>query len=176
MSRLLTHRGFTLGHLDAPGAGYLDFPLTDVLYRRMETTHDWVNDFGYLTDVITAAKQVLFNTRGQFILAHQLKEPSSPWVMHFTISTLRYLCGEPRTMSLENYRDLMLYHPQESAVVADHGQLIRDLGLQWMFSTNPGKLIGKWLEQEDGLTDLVMSLQLIGGSLPDGWHDRSEAA
>lgn len=175
MSRIQTHRGFTVEHSDISAAGYLDFPLVDTLYHRMETTHDWVDSFEYLTDVAKAAKQVLFNNRGQFILAQQLKEPSSPWVLHFTLSTLRFLAGEARAISLENYRDLMLYHPRE-AVVVDHSALIRELKLQWVFSTHPGQLISRWLCQEDGLTDLVMSLQLIGGGLPEGWHDRSQAA
>lgn len=174
MNRLRTHRGFTVENAPGVSRGYLDLPLVDMLYKRMETTHNWEHDFSYLTDVVRAAKQVLFNQRGQFILAHQLRTTCSPWVLHFTVNTLRYLNGEPRQLSLENYRDLMVFHPRDE-VLADHSALIRTHDLGWLFSATPEEIICKWLSCEDGLTDLVLSLHLVGGSLPADWHDRSEA-
>ncbi len=173
MNQIRTHRGFIVG----PGTikGYLDLPLVDELYKRMETTHDFAADFGYLNDTLKAAKQVLFNNAKQFIILQQLKNDAPYWVKHFSLSTLRYLNGEPRALALENYRDLMLFHPKDVTSM-EHGELIRTHQLEYAYASTPGQIIGRWLAQEDGLTDLVMSLQLIAGALPEGWHDRSQAA
>lgn len=175
MSHLKTHRGFSVDAQSAHPHGFIDLPLVDRLYHRMETTHDFADDFGYLQDVLHAGKQLLFTRQGRFILAQQVKTPCSRWVLDFTLSTLGYIKGNgPRKMALENYRDLMIFHPKD-IIEADAGALIRAHGLDMFFTASPGDILGWWLSQEGGLTDLVQSLQLIGGSLPEGWHEHSGA-
>lgn len=175
MSILKTHRGFILDSKSSHPAGYIDLPLVDTIYHHMETVDLFQNDFGYLEDVLRAAKQVLFDSKGRFILINQLKERPSAWVLSFTLSTLRFINGEQRQVSLENYRDLMVFHPSD-AVVVDYGKLVREHNLGWFFEASAGQILAAWLAQEDGLTDLVQSLHLVAGSLPEGWHDRSDAA
>jgi len=175
MTVLKTHRGFALDAQSAHPAGYVDLPLVDTLYHRMETTNDFVGDFDYLQDVTQAAKQLLFNSAGHFILTQQLKTPCSNWVLNFTLSTLGFINGRARNMALENFRDLMVFHPVD-VVSADFSKLVRELDLGWMFTATAGDIIGTWLSREDGLTDLVMSLKLIGGSLPKDWHEYSDAS
>lgn len=171
MSHLKTHRGFTL---DANGShGYVDLPVIDTLYHHMETTNNFAEDFGYVKDVLKAAKQMLFDRTGRFILAKQLHTPCSHWVFNFTVSTLAFIGGEPRKLSLENYRDLMLFHPKD-IVAVDAKAIIREQNLGWIFDVDASTILSRWLSQEDGLTDLVMSLNLIGGSLPPGWYHQTE--
>ncbi|MCY1352911.1 hypothetical protein D9M68_19450 [compost metagenome] len=175
MSVIKTHRGFILDTASNHPAGYIDLPLIDKLYHRMETINNFELDFSYLEDVVAAAKQVLFTRTGKFILLNQLKEHQSNWVMNFSISTLNYINGKTRALALENYRDLMVFHPTDTISV-DAGKLIRENDYGWMFEASKGEIIAAWLSQEDGLTDLVVSLYLIAGSLPDGWHEHSAAA
>lgn len=174
MTVLRTHRGFVLDSRSSHPEGYIDLPLVDTLYQRMEATHDWHDDFEYLEQVVKAAKQLLFTKDDRFILTSQLKEPLPHWVLKFTLSTLDFLNGKPRQLSLENFRDLMVFHPQD-AVTHDHSKAIRDNNYGWMFQATSGDIVSAWLSQEDGLTDLVMSLYLIGGKLPSDWHSKSEA-
>lgn len=171
MNHLMTHRGFTLA---VEGQrGYVDLPVIDRLYHHMETTNNFAEDFNYVADTLKAARQMLFDRNGRFILAQQLNIPCSHWVFNFTVSTLAYISGEPRKLSLENYRDLMLFHPKDvvavnaKAVVAAHN-------LGWLFSADPSTILTRWLSHEDGLTDMVMSLNLIGGSLPAGWYHQTD--
>jgi len=172
MSGLKTHRGFTL---DPNGQrGYLDLPLIDTLYHHMETKANFEHDFDYVKDVVRAAKQVLFNRKGDFILAQQLNIPCSHWVFNFAVSTLAYIQGQPRKIELENYRDLLLFHPTD-LVSVDGSRIVRENNFGWYFGVDAGKIIQRWLAQEDGLTDLVMSLNLIAGSLPPGWFHQTEA-
>ncbi|MND13072.1 hypothetical protein D3C76_670990 [compost metagenome] len=171
MSQLLTHRGFTISQGDKHG--YLDLPLIDTLYHHMETNNHFAGDFGFVQDVLKAAKQILFDRNGQFLLARQLNIPCSHWVFNFTVSTLAFISGVPRKLSLENYRDLMLFHPQD-IVAADSKAVVRQQDLGWVFSADASVILSRWLQQEDGLTDLLMSLNLIGGSLPAGWYHQTE--
>ncbi|MNN81641.1 hypothetical protein D3C81_1984880 [compost metagenome] len=69
----------------------------------------------------------------------------------------------------------MIYHPTD-VVMPDHGKLIRELDLGWFFGASAGDILASWLGQEDGLTDLVQTLHIVGGSLPAGWHEHSGAA
>ncbi len=172
MSHIKTHRGFVLDSSTRPG--YLDLPLVDTLYHHMETEVGFEHDYDYVKNVIQAARQILFDAKGQFVLAKQLHAPCSHWVLNFTVSTLKYISGEPRSIELENYRDLMPFHPKD-VVKVDPSAIIRENNLAWMFTSDPGTIISCWLGQEDGLTDLVMSLNLIAGSLPTGWHEHSAA-
>ncbi|MNP89090.1 hypothetical protein D3C85_14900 [compost metagenome] len=174
MSVLRTHRGFVLDNKSSQPEGFVELPVVESLYHRMETTHDWADDFDYLEQVIAAAKQLLFSRDGRFILTSQLKEPTSAWVLKFTASTLNFLNGTARQLSLENFRDLMVFHPKDVASY-DHARAIRENNWGWMFQATPGEIISAWLSQEDGLTDLVMSLYLIGSPLPSDWHGKSEA-
>lgn len=173
MSSLKTHRGFTLS--TGGKHGYVDLPVIDTLYHHMETTHNFIEDFGYVADVLKAAKQMLFDSNGQFILAKQMNTPCSHWVFNFTVSTLAFISGEPRKISLENYRDLMVYHPKD-IVAVDSSAIVRQQNLGWVFGADASTILTKWLSREDGLTDLVVSLWLIGGSLPDGWFHHTDAA
>jgi len=175
MSHLKTHRGFSVDTQSSHPTGYIDLPLVDTLYHRMETTHDFGHDLDYLQDVLKAAKQLLFTRHGRFVLAHQVKTPCSRWVLDFTLSTLDFIngCG-PRKMAMENYRDLMVYHPKDVAQ-ADAEKLVRERSLGWFFTATPGEVLSAWLSREDGLADLVQTLYLVGGGLPDGWHEHSEA-
>jgi hypothetical protein len=175
MSVIKTHRGFIMDKASSHPAGYIDLPLIDRLYHRMETVTNFEHDFGYLEDVVAAAKQVLFTRTGKFVLLEGLKELQSHWVMNFSISTLNFINGKARALALENYRDLMVFHPKDAAAV-DASKIIRDNDYGWMFTATPGEIIADWLAKEDGLTDLVFSLHLIAGSLPDNWHERSDAA
>lgn len=170
-----THRGFILDTASQQPAGYVDLPLIDKLYHRMESVNDFEHDFDYLEDVVAAAKQILFTRSGYFVLLNQLKNKPSHWVMNFTLSSLGYLNGKPRAMSLENYRDLMVFHPQDQVDI-DYGKVIRENDFGWMYKATKGEIISAWLSKEDGLTDLVLSLYLIAGGLPAGWHDHSDAA
>jgi len=175
MSHLKTHRGFTVAVGAAYQEGYVDLPAVDTLYHRMETTRDFAEDYQYLQDVLQAAKQLLFTRDGRFILIKQVHVPCSHWVMNFALSTLGFIQGQPRTMALENFRDLLVFHPND-VVKVNSSQLIRDHKLDWFFTATPGEILGCWLSREDGLTDLVQTLHLVGGSLPDGWHKHSDAA
>lgn len=172
MSHLKTHRGFTL---DINGdSGYVDLPVIDTLYHHMETNNNFAEDYGYVKDVLKAAKQMLFDRNGRFILAKQLNTPCSHWVFNFTVSTMAFIGGEPRKLSLENYRDLLLFHPTD-IVKVDASGVIREQNFGWVFDADASTILSKWLAMEDGLTDLVMSLNLIGGSLPPGWYHQTEA-
>lgn len=175
MTILRTHRGFVLDSNSKQPAGFVDLPVVDTLYHRMETTHDWQDDFDYLNQTVAAAKQLLFNGHGRFIIAKQLREPVSHWVLKFAYSTLDFINGKERQISLENFRDLMVFHPKDLAKTENVDRLIRENDYAWFFTASPEEIISKWLSREDGLTDLVMSLQLIGGALPADWHDNSEA-
>lgn len=169
---LKTHRGFSL--TTDSRTGYVDLPVIDTLYHHMETNNNFADDFGYVQDVLKAAKQMLFDSKGQFILARQMTTPCSHWVFNFTVSTLAYISGEPRKLSLENYRDLMLFHPAD-IVAVDSAAIVRQHNLGWVFTADASTILTRWLSHEDGLTDLVMSLNLIGGSLPNGWYHQTEA-
>lgn len=175
MSHLKTHRGFTLDARSSGPEGYIDLPLVDTLYHHMETRHDFAGNLDYLQDVLQAAKQLMFTRDGRFILSQQLKTPCSHWVLAFSLSTLGFINGEPRKMALENYRDLMVYHPKD-VVKVEAGKLIREQDLGWFFTASADEILSCWLSREDGLADLVQSLYLIGGSLPEGWHEHSDAA
>ncbi|QTH80397.1 hypothetical protein PA10_00199 [Pseudomonas phage pPa_SNUABM_DT01] len=175
MSQIKTHRGFTLSTDPNAARGYIDLPLVDTLYHHMETKTNFEHDYGYVQDVLKAARQILFTADGRFILANQVKVPCSHWVLHYTLSTLAFIAGKDRQLSLENYRDLLVFHPKD-IVAADHGKLIRELDLGWFFGASAGDILSCWLAREDGLTDLVQSLHLIGGSLPPGWHEHTDAA
>jgi hypothetical protein len=175
MSVIKTHRGFILDTTSQHPEGFIDLPLIDKLYHRMESINGFEHDFDYLEDVVVAAKQVLFTRSGQFILLNQLKELQSNWVLNFSISTLNFINGKTRALALENYRDLMVFHPKDRISV-DAGKLVRENDYGWMFTASKGEIISAWLGREDGLTDLVVCLHLIAGSLPDGWHERSDAA
>jgi len=175
MSIVKTHRGFILDSKSPHPAGYIDLPLVDELYHRMETTDNFEHDFGYIEDVVKAAKQVLFTSKGEFVLLKQLVEKPSHWVMNFSISTLKYINGDARALSLENYRDLMVFHPKDQVSV-DAPKTTRENGFGWLYKAKPHEIIAAWLRHEDGLTDLVMSMYLVAGKLPDKWHDRSDAA
>lgn len=176
MSVIKTHRGFILASSSSHGTGgYIDLPAVDDLYKRVETGDNFELDFDFINKVVVAAKQVLFTSEGEFVLLKQLKEKSSNWVLKFSISSLKFINGEQRQISLENFRDLMTFHPKDQSSI-EYGQVIRENDFGWMFKATPGEIIAAWLGREDGLTDLVMSLQLIAGALPDGWHDQSDAA
>jgi hypothetical protein len=169
---LTTHRGFTLS---TDGRhGYVDLPVIDTIYHHMETNNHFADDWSYVQDVLKAAKQILFDRNGQFLLAKQLTIPCSHWVFNFTVSTLAFLSGQPRKLSLENYRDLLIFHPTDMVSVDSKG-VVREQDLGWAFSADASTILSRWLSQEDGLTDLVMSLNLIGGSLPKGWYHQTEA-
>ena len=175
MSHLKTHRGFSVDTHSAHPQGYVDLPLVDRLYHRMETTHDFAEDFEHLQEVLQAARQVLFTRNGKFILIQQVKTPCSRWVLDFTLSTLAFIKGDgPRRMALENYRDLLVFHPKD-VIERNADQLIRDHDLTGFFTATPGDILSCWLSREDGLTDLVQSLYLIAGSLPENWHEHSKA-
>lgn len=166
MKGLMTHRGFMLAMDGRPG--YLDLPLVDKVYHQMETQHNVDKDYEYVKDVLAAAKQVLFDKNGRFILAKQLNSPVSRWVFNFSVSTLAFISGEPRKISLENYRDLLAYHPKD-IISTDASEIIREQKLGWLFDVDASVVLSRWLSREDGLTDLVVSMYLVAGSLPDGW-------
>jgi hypothetical protein len=67
----------------------------------------------------------------------------------------------------------MLFHPKD-VVAVDAKAIIREQNLGWVFDADASTILSRWLSQEDGLTDLVMSLNLIGGSLPNGWYHQTE--
>lgn len=164
---LMTHRGFTI---DKQGQnGYVDLPLIDRVYHHMETTHNFADDFEFVKDVLAAAKQILFDRDGRFLLAKQMNTPCSQWVFKFTVSTLLYLSGEPRKISLENFRDLMVFHPTD-VVATDSSLVVRQNNLGWVFDASASTILSRWLAQEEGLTDLVMTMYLVGGSLPTDWY------
>ncbi|MNI70753.1 hypothetical protein D3C76_112570 [compost metagenome] len=175
MSQLQTHRGFTLAAQSKHPRGYIDLPVVNTLYHHMETKHNFADDCDYVKDVLAAARQVLFTSDNKFILASQVKIPCSHWVLSYTLSTLAFIMGQDRQISQENFRDLMVFHPKD-IVKPDHGKLIRELDLGWFFGASAGEILSRWLAREDGLTDLVQTLHLVGGSLPPGWHENTDAA
>lgn len=175
MSTIRTHRGFIMDVQSKEPEGFVSLQLADKLYQKMETSDNFEHRFDFIQDVVRAAKQSLFTSDGRFVLLNQLKCKPPHWVLKFSISTLCYINGQMRQIAVENYRDLMPFHPKDEVSV-DFSSVVRDNNLGWMFKATPGEIIAAWLAQEDGLTDLVMTLQLVAGELPDGWHDRSDAA
>lgn len=169
-----THRGFTVPLGGGSDNGYAELPLVDVLYERIRTTVDFVDDFDFLSDVITAARKVLFGQHG-FVLYRQVSKPASRWVHSFSLSTLQLINGQQRRISLENYRDLLVFHPKGVEEI-DHLKAYRESNLTWMATATPGDILSKWVKLEGGLTDLVTTLHLVAGSLPENWKDFSEAA
>jgi hypothetical protein len=173
MKKVLTHRGFLVSDGSGP-VHYMDYPDVQTLYHHVETNHNFQDDYDFIEKVIKVAKEVLFDDKGRFILYQQLRVGGSLWVLSFARSTLDFLNGHERKLALENYRDLMVFHPKqfltktaEAAInPAEHG---------WIVQSKPQEIISTWLSKEDGLTDLVMTLQLVGGPLPEHWHESSEA-
>ena len=165
MRELRTHRGFLISR-KPPEPGFMALDMVDGLYEHYRANVDCQHDLNFVTDVARAAKIVLYHN-GMNILKNQLWHPSSRWVLSFTVSTLDYVNGERRMISVENYRDLLEFHPKSAVNFdssANHAKL-----RQWerILNLPEEEFISLWLSRDAGLNDLVVSLQLIAGKLPD---------
>lgn len=171
---ITSHRGFVLPLLPSEGgeSKYVSLPLVDQLYERVRTTSDFHRDFEFVQSVIVAAKRILYGQEG-FTIARQLKVPGSRWTHAFAISTIGYLNGIPRKMSLENFRDLLAPHPTRGLTV-NYREVIDTYGLTDMTHVDLTEVLRKWMSTPEGLTDLVVTLELMAGSLPANWKDFSE--
>lgn len=164
---MITHRGFCVG--DKEKSGYMALPVVDELYSHMATQHNWEDDKEYIKKVIVVARSSLFDKAGRFIFLNQLKPKVNHWVSHFSISTMKYIMTGRREMALENYRDLMVFHPTDMIDV-DRPTTVTKNNLQAIYQLTPAEIIAMWLSREDGLTDMVQTLHLVWGSLPDNWE------
>lgn len=164
MKELRTHRGFLIS-TKPETPGYMVLDLADNLAAHLSANIDCHADFGFVTSVAQAAKAVLFKD-GKNIIVSQLWHPSSRWILSFVASTLDYLNGTPRSLSVTNYRDLLEFHPKLDLNFDTTAN--RDKLRQWesVMKLPAEEFIALWLSREAGLSDLVISLQLIAGALP----------
>jgi hypothetical protein len=169
MNDVRTHRGFLVTR-NAKAPGYLSNPVFDAMFEHYRTHSSPHEDFGFVADAVTHAKGLLF-AKGSNLLKDQLWNPSSQWVLSFVASTLDFVNGYPRVISVNNYADLLEFHPKLNTQFDASGN--RDKLRQWdsILSLPAEEFISLWLSQESGLFDLVSSLYLIAGTLPEQWSD-----
>jgi len=168
MKDIRTHRGFLIAR-DSGEPGYIASVRFNKLLEHYRTHSDSHLDFAFITDVVKGAKELLFQG-GQNLLRNQLWHPSSRWVLSFVASTLDFVNGAPRNISVVNYYDLLEFHPE--ALTQFDASANRDKLRQWdqILKARPEEFISLWLSREGGLNDLVHTLHLIGGDLPNEWH------
>lgn len=169
MKDVRTHRGFLVTR-NAKEPGYLSNPVFDAMFEHYRTHSNCHEDFAFVTEASTHAKTLLF-PKGTNLLKDQLWNPSSQWVLSFVASTLDFVNGYPRAISVNNYTDLLEFHPNQTTQFDASGN--RDKLRQWdsILNLPPEEFISLWLSQEAGLFDLVSTLYLIGGTLPAQWTD-----
>lgn len=154
---------------DAKTPGYLGSELYDNLRDHYRLHSDCAHDLGFIRDVAKAAKELLFSG-GQNLLKRQLESDTTRWVLSFTSTTLDYLNGIRRPISIENYLDLLEFHPAYTVRFDPQENAAKSRAWQPLLTLPPEDFISLWLSQPAGLNDLVQSLYLLGGSLPDEWH------
>lgn len=173
MKDIRTHRGF-LVQRNTQTPGYLSNKVFDDLFEHYRTHSGSHEDFAFVNDVVTHAKTLLF-PKGQNLLKNQLWNPSSMWVLSFVGSTLDFVNGSHRVISVANYQDLLAFHPQANTQFDASAN--RDKLRQWdeILKMQPEEFISLWLSREAGLHDLVSTLYLVGGVLPAEWQDHPVA-
>lgn len=166
MNEIRTHRGFLMATPAAKGA-FLTLDVVDKLYDHLKTSGTVFQDFNFLRDVAKAAKMVIFY-QGRNMLIQQLTQPSTRWLLSFVSTTLDYVAtGDRRTISVENYKDLLDFHPKADTRFDTVANRDRLRAWDHIAGLPAGEFISLWLSREGGLNDLVCSLQLIAGALPD---------
>lgn len=168
MSELRTHRGF-LVRADTPSPGYLGSESYDKLRDHYRLHSDSAHDLGFIHDVCKAAKELLY-PNGQNLFELQLQHGTSRWILSFVSTTLDYLNGIRRPISIENYLDLLEFHPSTGVRFDPQANAAKVRTWDWLLRLPPQQLIPLWLAQPAGLNDLVQALYLIGGKLPEQWH------
>lgn len=164
-----THRGFLVERNSAT-PGYLSNDMFDKMRDHLRNHTNAEADFGFVTDVTRQAKSLLFRNQGsENLLRMQLWHPSSRWVLSFVSSTLDFVGGKARSIQVENYIDLLEFHPTNMTQfdASNNAGKLRE----WaeLFKLTPEEFISLWMSQPSGLTDMVQSLYLIGGALPSEW-------
>lgn len=169
MKDIRTHRGF-LVKLNTPSPGYLSNQVFNDMFEHYRTHSNAHEDFAFLKTVVTHAKTLLF-PEGQNLLKLQLWNPSSPWVLSYVASSLDFVSGYPRGISVSNYQDLLEFHPKQTTKFDASAN--RDKLRQWndLLTLPAEEFISLWLSREAGLFDLVSTLYLVGGVLPAEWHE-----
>ncbi len=166
MNEIRTHRGFLMATPAAKGA-FLTLDVVDQLYAHLKTSGTVYQDFNFLRDVAKAAKAVIFY-QGRNLLIGQLTQPSTRWLLSFVTTTLDYVAsGDRRTISVENYKDLLDFHPKPDTRFDSYANRDRMRAWDRIAGMSAADFISLWLSREGGLNDLVCSLQLIAGALPD---------
>jgi hypothetical protein len=172
MNPLRTNTGFlTCRPSDAsPSDQFYGSPVASKLYQDMVNHPDLTATWEWRSKAIIAARDLLLMNPDFFKVQVFSGIPMSARTIDFIHSTLTFIMTGKRQLPTILWNDVLDYHPSDLNAVSDKTK-DHFKSLFSMVMNNPvHKLLAMWLSQPGGFEDMLTTMFIIFGDLPENWQ------